>query len=177
MLKTYRIFAYGSLLHQRSLTRTVPDARNIIPAQIRGYKRVFNLASHNRYDDVSKQPVCVLNIETAEQENFMNGSCFDMQESSLQHLLQREHGYELCAIQAHHYHKPQQKFGAYIFHAKDFKPYSYLSNSSAQRHYMNLCLQGSQAFGPDFVDDFKRSTSFWGISCQKQQQAIWIGRY
>ena len=176
MSETYKIFAYGSLLHQGSLTRTVPEARNVIPAKVNGLKRVFNLASHYRFDETTQNAVCVLNVEAADPQYVMNGSCFEMDKKSLQQLLQRESGYEFCRVQARHYDRQQDTFTAYYFHAKNFQPYRYLSNSTAQRHYLDLCLQGSAVFGPAFVEDFKRSTSFWEIECE-QQEAIWNGEY
>ena len=177
MPETYKIFAYGSLLHQGSLTKTVPEARNIIPATVKGFKRVFNLASHYRFDAMTQKAVCVLNVAEAESQLELNGSCFEMDNQALQQLLHRESGYELCAIQARHYNCQQDEFTAYYFHAKDFQPYTYLSNSAAQRHYLDLCLQGSKIFGSAFVEDFKRTTSFWGIESEQQQQAIWNGEY
>jgi cation transport regulator ChaC len=177
MSETYKIFAYGSLLHQGSLTRTVPEARNLVPAKVNGLKRVFNLASHYRFDERSQQAVCVLNVETTDPQTVMNGCCFEMDKKSLEQLLRRENGYEFCHIEARHFERPQETFNAYYFHAKNFQPYRYLSNSKAQQHYLDLCLQGSAIFGTEFVTAFKRSTSFWGIESKQHLDAVWNGEY
>jgi cation transport regulator ChaC len=173
----YKIFAYGSLINTASLKKTVPGARNMIPAKIFGLQRVFNLASQHRHDERHKQPVCVLNVEPIDSHYILNGACFEMPEESLKNLLHREKGYEFCTIEACHYHDEDQVFQAYIFRAKNFHPYRYLANSSVQKHYLQLCLNGCQVFGSEFVTDFKKSTSFWGIDCERQQAAIWQGKY
>ena len=168
----YKIFAYGSLINEASLKQTVPEAREMVPAKVYGLKRVFNLASHHRYDERHKQPVCVLNVEQTSAHQALNGACFEMNEASLHNLLHRESGYEFSKINAHHYHDENQVFQAYIFRAIDFHPYRYLVNSTAQKEYLELCLNGCNVFGSKFVEDFKQSTTFWDIDCVIQQAAI-----
>lgn len=177
MNAAYKIFAYGSLINQGSLRKTVPEARNIIPAKTYGLQRVFNLASQHRFDTDHKSPICVLNIAEANTESVLNGICFDMDESSLDRILQREKGYDFCKIRAYHYIGDGLAFEAYYFRAHQFKPYQYLSQSIIQYHYLNLCLQGCQVFGDDFIMAFKSSTTFWGIESEKELTAIWTGRY
>lgn len=173
----YKIFAYGSLINQMSLRKTVPDARNMIPAVIYGMQRVFNLASSYRFDHETKRPVCVLSAEPAPSGRIMNGTCFEMDEKSLHRLLERENGYDFLPIQAHRYLIRDSMFEAFYFRAKPAAPYRYLANSTAQRHYLQLCLQGCTVFGEQFVADFKKSTSFWGIECPQAKSAIWEGKF
>lgn len=177
MSTTYKIFAYGSLINRASLIRTVPEARNIVPAKTYGLRRIFNLASNYRFDADHKRPVCVLNIAEADQGSVLNGTCFEMDEESLEQLLEREKGYEFCQIKAHHYHEPAQTFAAFYFRAHQFIPYPYLPNSSVQRHYLDLCVQGSQVYGDEFIADFKNSTDFWGVESDHELAAIWSGSY
>lgn len=177
MSGTYKIFAYGSLINRQSLNRTVPEARNIVPGATAGLRRVFNLASTYRFDERQQAAVCVLSAEPDAADSVMNGICFEMDEISLDNLLQRESGYDFVRIDAHHYHDRDDTFEAYYFRAKPAEPYRFLANSDAQRHYMRLCLSGSEVFGPRFVDDFKRSTSFWGIDAERTVNAIWKGQY
>jgi cation transport regulator ChaC len=150
MKSVYKIFAYGSLINQASLKKTVPEARNSGPVKTYGMRRVFNLASHYRFDAEQQSPVCVLNIAEADAESILNGICFEMDEVSLDKLLEREKGYEFCAIKARHYHNDDQVFEAHYFRAHQFTPYKYLSGSNAQQHYLNLCLDGSQEYGEKF---------------------------
>jgi hypothetical protein len=176
MSRTYKIFAYGSLINQNSLTRTVPDARNIMPVKTRGLKRIFNLASTYRYDEQHQAPVCVLNAETADPAHVMNGICFEMDGQSLDRLLARESGYDFCPITACGYYDETEIINAYYFKARDFEPYRYLSSSNEQAHYLNLCLSGCSVFGQPFIDDFISSTSFWDVD-QDGQTAIWQGHF
>ena len=138
---------------------------------------MFNLASHYRFDEKTDKPVCVLNVIETENDQEMNGSCFEMTDKSLQNLLQREKDYELCAVQIQHYFAQEAPATAYYFQARNYQPYEYLANSDKQRHYLNLCLLGSTKYGKRFVDDFKNSTSFWGIDCKQKLAAIWKGEY
>ena len=177
MNKSYKIFGYGSLINQASLKKTVPEARNVVPAKTYGLQRTFNLASHYRFDSDHKSPICVLNIAEASPETALNGVCFDMDEVSLDNLLEREKGYDFCQIKVHHYNDDKQFFDAYYFRAHLFNQYKYLSNSHVQQHYLDICLQGSQAYGDDFISDFKNSTSFWGIDSKTKLDAIWSGNY
>jgi cation transport regulator ChaC len=177
MKTVYKIFAYGSLINQASLKTTVPEARNIVPAKTYGLQRVFNLASNYRFDADHDCPVCVLNITEADTNSVLNGICFEMDAVSLENLLAREKGYDFCQIKAHHYHDDEQIFDAYYFRAHQFTPYKYLSNSSEQQHYLDLCLQGSQEHGDDFISDFKNSTFFWGLDSEQQRTTIWSGDY
>ncbi len=173
----YRIFAYGSLINQTSLKKTVPEARAIFPARAHGLRRVFNLASQHRYDADHQRPVCVVNAEDASPESTVNGACFEMRESSLKNLLHRESGYQFRPIEITHYHDRERVYQAYFFQARQFQPYRFLAGSSVQKHYLNLCLQGCAAIGQEFVDDFIASTAFWGIDTAAQKQAIWRGDF
>jgi len=173
----YRIFAYGSLINQASLKKTVPEARAIFPARAHGLQRVFNLASQHRYDSDHQRPICVVNAENAPSDSAINGTCFEMQECSLKNLLHRESGYQFRPIEVTHYHDREQVYRAYFFQARQFQLYRYLSGSSVQKHYLDLCLQGCAAIGADFVDDFIASTSFWNIDTAAQKRAIWRGEY
>lgn len=177
MSAPYKIFAYGSLINEASLRKTVTEARNIIPAVTYGMRRVFNLASSYRFDHETQAPVCVLNAEADHPDSAMNGTCFEMDENSLHRLLERESSYDFLRIQAHRYQVRNSMFEAFYFRAKPANPYPYLANSTAQRHYLQLCLQGCAIFGQQFVADFKQSTSFWGIECRQTHSAIWEGKY
>lgn len=164
-------------MHNASLIRTVPKSLNIIPAKTYGLQRVFNLASSYRFDKHQQAPVCVLNAEPTDPGVVMNGTCFEMNAASLHDLLDREKGYDFREIDACHYHNDNDQFKAYYFTAASFKPYRYLSESTEQRHYLNLCLNGSAVFGKQFVADFKKSTSFWGLEAEVERDAIWQGEF
>ena len=175
--ETIKIFAYGSLLNESSLRKTVPEARHVFPARVSGYKRIFNLASHYRYCSGRGKPVCVLNLAVASGQTTMNGVCFEMSYQSYDALISREKIYEIHDVQVADYSDSTIIHAAKLFWAKDFQPYSYLRGSEAQRHYLNLCLTGCGVYGQQFVEDFKMTTEFWNIESDQDKTKIWRGVY
>jgi len=172
-----RIFAYGSLLNDSSLRKTVPEAGNVFPARVFGFKRVFNLASHYRYCSDRRVPVCVLNLTAVSTDAAINGVCFEMNHRSFDALISREQIYEMHDVEVVEYHNSASVHAAKLFWAKHRQSYKYLRDSAAQRHYMNLCLTGCEAYGQQFVDEFKVSTEFWGINSGHDEDRIWRGVY
>lgn len=75
-----RIFGYGSLLNKQSLLRTSPDAAEIEPAYIKGFKRSFNVSTAMRDGPLKGQPYCALGIEESSDTN-VNGVVFTVRES------------------------------------------------------------------------------------------------
>ena len=177
MSRKIKIFGYGSLVNESSLKRTVPGATNIFPAMLYGFRRVFNLASHHRICVELNAPVCVLNVEQCASEQVMNGTCFEMEAESFDALLERERIYSLHDVRVHHYYDEKDSHEAKLFWARKHEPYAYLSNSEEQNSYLNLCLQGCAVYGQRFIDDFKSSTSFWGMPMMDNQAKIWQGGY
>ena len=176
-MESIRIFAYGSLLKKTSLRKTVQDAKDIYPAQIFGFRRVFNLASHYRFCETNGAPVCVLNLEQQEQESAMNGISFEMDRTSIEALVSREQIYSMYPVTVHDYHgmRPEQR--AFLFWTSDYEPYRYLAGSEAQRHYLALCLRGCEVFGSRFLEDFRASTVFWAIDSAQEIEGIWEGKF
>ena len=177
MAESIRIFAYGSLLNESSLRKTVPEARNVFPARVFGFKRVFNLASHYRYCSDRKAPICVLNLTAVSTDTAMNGICFEMDHRSFDALIGREQIYEMHDVEIVEYHNPASVHAAKLFWAKHHQPYRYLQDSEAQWHYLNLCLTGCMAYGQQFVDEFKVTTEYWGIESGNDEDRIWRGVY
>ena len=177
MREPKRIFAYGSLLNEASLRQTVPEARGLYPAKVYGFGRIFNLASHYRFCPYKKSPVCVLNLEPRSEDSMLNGICFEMDERSFGALIAREQIYQMHEVTAHRYNGDGPAQTAWLFWAKDRKPFRYLEGSEAQRHYLNLCIGGCAVFGAQFINDFKKSTVFWNIDSESEIDRIWLGNY
>ena len=177
MTENKKIFAYGSLMNESSLRKTVPTACNVFPARVYGFKRVFDLASHYRYCSEQKAPVCVLNLVERTKDISINGICFDMDDRSFNALLSREQIYQLHRVKVFDYRDDNVEFSANLFWAKDYQPYQYLRGSEAQRHYLDLCLSGCSVYGEDFVQEFKATTSFWGLGSNIDSSDIWGGDY
>jgi cation transport regulator ChaC len=167
-----KIFAYGSLMNQRDLLRTVPDASNLTPARTYGYRRVFDLESTYRFDPETALPICVLNLEPANIDSYINGICFDMTQESFEELLEREKAYQLIEIDAFHYFTGDH-FRANCFVSSDYKKYPYVISSELQLDYLRICAEGCSTFGEAFLTEFKRTTSFHGISEDDYYTCIW----
>lgn len=156
MIKTYRVFGYGSLLNENSLKKTVPNASNIKPVILRGFIRVFN-AKCGRICNCKNTNVAALNIEKSEINDFINGIVFEMDELHFDELLKREEGYELIEIDIESYEG--ERFRAVTFRYPHFEAeYDFLFDSEVQMSYYNLCLDGAKSFGDDFYRDFLETT-------------------
>lgn len=168
-----KIFAYGSLMNEEDLKRTVPEAKNIIPAKLSGYTRVFNLASHYRFDsELDNIPVCVLTLERTSNSNFVNGICFDMEKTSFDDLLERERTYDLVESVVEHY-ELAESYQAYFFISKEHEQYPYILNSNLQHSYLELCISGCLKYGSQYLEDFKKSTHFFNITDSDCERLIW----
>ncbi len=172
-----RIFAYGSLLNEALFRKTVPNATKPYPAIIVGFRRIFNFASHYRFCSENQSPVCVLNLQEAVSDSVLNGICFEMDGSSFDALMCRERIYQMHAVTVYRYNDEGPHRSANVFWAKNHELFRFLTNSSAQMHYLNLCIYGCKSFGSRFLDDFKNSTVFWGIDSDQEIDRIWQGKY
>lgn len=174
---TMQIFAYGSLLNEQSLRKTVPSASGIFPARVLGFRRVFNLASHYRFCSRSGDPVCVLNVEATEPSVRMNGMCFEVAEDSFASLRSREQIYRMHEVDVHDYASGTIRGRAALFWATEHEDYCYLADSLEQKHYLDLCLSGCRVYGRGFEQEFRRTTGFRGIESQCDIERIWNGDY
>lgn len=156
MKKKVKIFGYGSLLCEESLLRTAPCAVDIIPCKLFGFFRIFN-AKCSRFCEVNGKNVAALNIEKSEYNQYLNGICFEVNQEDLDSLIQREQGYELIKIDLVDYNNNQ--FTAFTFRYPHFEAeFEYLFNSKPQKDYLNLCYQGAQSFGEQFLREFLETT-------------------
>ncbi|MGH8500610.1 MAG: gamma-glutamylcyclotransferase family protein, partial [Methylococcales bacterium] len=122
-MQASRIFAYGSLLNEASLRKTVPNATKLYPAKIVGFRRIFNLASHYRFCFEQQSPVCVLNLEEANSDSVLNGICFEMDASSFDALIGRERIYQMHEVTVYQYNDEGPHRSANVFWAKDHEAY------------------------------------------------------
>ncbi len=167
-----KIFAYGSLMNQQDLRRTVPDAVNLTPSITHGYRRIFDLESTYRFDPITNLPICVLNLEPAHTSTYVNGVCFDMTEASFEELLEREKAYELITVDAFHYFKDEQ-YQAKCFISSGHERYPYSISSDLQLEYLRICAEGCGYFGNNFLNEFKKTTFFNGIRQEQYDKIIW----
>ena len=160
-------------MNSNDLIRTVPQARNKLPVKLHGYRRVFNLESTYRFDPVTNTPICVLNLETSSSFDFVNGICFDMDNQSFDALLEREKAYSLIQATVSDYFDGNINYQSYFFVSKDAERYPYQLESELQLDYLAICVDGCHNYGQGFLDDFKRSTYFFGVDNNKYEELIW----
>lgn len=166
------IFSYGSLMDDKDLRRTVPDATNITPCIVYGYKRVFDFTSTYRFTR-TKKPVCVLNLKKVADTYALNGICFDMDKSSFDELLEREDTYDLVKVKSYYYENQLKYKDAYFFITSNYPKYKYLLDSETQDDYLHICLRGASQYGKDFLQDFKETTEFYGIEESDYSDKVW----
>jgi gamma-glutamylcyclotransferase (GGCT)/AIG2-like uncharacterized protein YtfP len=167
-----KIFAYGSLMNNNDLSRTVPEARNMFPVKLYGYKRVFDLESTYRFDPLTSLPICVLNLEKTSPFDCVNGICFDMDDQSFEDLLEREKAYSLLETTVYDYFGSEQ-YKSYCFISMNYEKYPYQLESELQLRYLKICVEGCNIYGKNFFDDFVRSTHFFGVEIHKYDELIW----
>lgn len=172
-----KIFAYGSLINIGSLRQTAPDAEDVFPAKVFGFRRSFCLRSSYRFDSQTNDPVCVLNVDFDSNHGSLNGICFEIDSGKFAALEEREKYYDLHEVKVHHYHDPKEVHRGYLFRATGYSPYGFLSRSQEQMHYLQLCLDGCEIYGQNFGREFKETTDFWGIDHQDDIGDIWEGSY
>ena len=156
--KPVRIFGYGSLLSENSLRGTVPSARNIKPVRLYGFVRVFNFPGSTRVCEQSGVPIAVLNVEKSEWNQCINGIVFEMDEEDLDKLITREQGYELVQVEVEDYHNKNNKMKAHFFRTPHYEAYPYQFESEEQRCYLDLCFEGCEVFGEEFLEEFVKTT-------------------
>ena len=153
-----RIFGYGSLLDERSLRSTAPSAKNIIPAKLFGFVRVFNLNAKTRICSQNNLPIAALNIEKSEINQFVNGIAFEVSKRDFDNLIKRECGYELVQVEVCDYFDSKNVMKVYFFRTLHYEAYPYQFDSLTQQKYLNLCLRGAKIFGEEFYNDFLKTT-------------------
>lgn len=156
MTKKIKIFGYGSLINKASLRKTVPHAKNIKPAKLYGFVRVFNFSSSTRFSEIDGIPCAVLNAEKSEWNQYINGIIFELNEKFLNELLERENGYEMVQVEVEEYEG--KKHLAYFFRGLHFEAHPYQENSKKQKEYLEICYKGCRDFGEEFLKDFKNTT-------------------
>ena len=155
-----QIFGYGSLINRRSLLDTSPEATEIRPAYVKGFKRSFNLwdakgLTAKSHGPLRGQPFCALDIEESSGGD-VNGLVFTIMES-LQDIKAREHMYKLIETEVFDFKSNQSIGKAYVFSAGR-RDGSYVVDAPAQVRYLGMCLAGARAHGQEFYDKFLTTT-------------------
>lgn len=155
MTSTIKVFGYGSLINIHSLLSTVPDAADIKPALLPGFRRVFETVSSTRFTD-SNEPVSVLNITTCNHTSIC-GVLFTMSTDHFKELRERESSYELHTAEVTDFVSGAAS-SACVFIDESMDKQQFVHEAPTQLEYLDICLRGSKQFGREFYQNFLETT-------------------
>ena len=162
MSQTKQIFGYGSLINKQSLLRTAPDATDIRPCYLKGFRRAFNLWNPKGWQkanlDLAGIPYCAVDIsETSDTEAKVNGVLFTVHNDDLIELVKREYEYKLIESTAYDFETGEVIAGCALFSSCKNNG-AYAHGTPAQTKYLEVCLEGAQEFGEEFYQMFLETT-------------------
>jgi cation transport regulator ChaC len=156
------IFGYGSLISAKSLKATVPTAKELRPAYIKGFRRDFSLLDTEGWVssnlDVAGVPFCSVDVHKIEDSKaHVNGVIFKVGEEELPALLEREKDYALISTAAYDFRTDELLGECAVFSAGKHNG-KYDFDSAAQKRYLEVCLEAAEEYGVAFREEFLRST-------------------
>jgi hypothetical protein len=98
---------------------------------------------------------------------------FDMDDQSFDALLEREKAYDLIEAVVCEYFDDSKNHKSYFFVSTDSEKYPYQLESDLQLDYLEICAEGCHNYGQEFLEDFRRSTHFFGVDSNKYKNLIW----
>lgn len=156
------IFGFGSLLDSESLTATVPDAYDIQPAYITGFRRDFSFWDSVGWKesnlDLAGEAFCAVDAKiSSDSQSKINGIIFSMSATNYERLLQRESGYELIKTKVYGF-EDDKLLGECLLFSSNKNNGIYNFESAAQKRYLEVCLRGASKYGDDFYQEFLNTT-------------------
>ncbi len=156
MIKNY-IFGYGSLMDTGNRSLTLPETREVLPVQVQGFERSWNVVSILR-------SFTVLGVMPS-LGAYCTGIIFPVSEVELRKLDLREQKYDRVEIEA----KNIKRSGAFQKLYQDGKIWTYIPEESQAvtsqypiaQSYLDIVLRGSLEFGEDYARNFIRTTQDW----------------
>lgn len=137
-------------MNEDSLTSTLPEAEIIGTGVLAGFRRVFNVKSPYRKNEVTGVYSSVLNIEPA-PESLCHGTIIDLGgDEHIEDLFKREEGYDFFEVLL----EDQTKALACI--AEVDAPYSYVFNDYVQKEYLDICVTAAKKL--NFLEEFSKTT-------------------
>lgn len=166
-----QIFGYGSLINEKSLRATVPDAFDLRLTFIKGFVRDFSLWDSEGFTetnlDVAGIPYCALDVKSVvDQNSRVNGVVFSVNSNYFDNLLKREQGYELVKTIGYGFHTNEKIGECYVFSANKNNG-EFDTNSKAQKRYLEVCLSGAKGHGQKFYKEFMATTYIGKVSLDK----------
>lgn len=162
MHKQKLIFGFGSLIEESSIRATAPNAGNIRPAYIKGFKRDFSLWDPVGYNetnlDLAGIPFTGLDVQlVGNPAAKVNGVVFTIQGDDLTRMLEREKEYRLVKTKAYDYESEKPVGRCEVFSSGknngefDFK-------SAPQLRYLENYLRAAKRFGDKYYQEILDTT-------------------
>lgn len=169
------IFGFGSLLDPESLAATVPDAYDVLPTYITGFRRGFSFWDSDGWTEsnleLAGEAFCAVDAEvSSDPRSKVNGIIFRMGETSYAKLLQREEGYQLVKTKVYSF-ESGKLLGECLLFSSNKNNGVYNFESEAQKRYLEICLRGASKYGKDFYQEFLNTTFISG-QCLKEIGAL-----
>jgi len=169
-MNTKMIFGYGSLIREKSLRVTAPNATDIQPAYIKGFRRDFSLLDPFGYTeqdllnygetslDLANIPFCGLDIKKIpDPEARVNGVVFTVSGQDLEQMMVREAEYKLVKTIAYDYPTEQPIGICEVFSAgKNNAKYDF--NSAPLKRYLEIYLQAGKRYGDKYYQELLSTT-------------------
>lgn len=155
------IFGYGSLLSRESLRASVPNATNLRPAYMKGFRREFSLLDPEGWTttnlDVAGIPFCAVDVIAGHVDSIVNGIVFEVNREYMTALKRREQEYALIQTMAYDFRDDREIGSCYVFSANK-RNGRYLFGEPAQERYLKVCLEGAREYGDKFYEQFLATT-------------------
>jgi cation transport regulator ChaC len=157
-MKTIKIFAYGSLMYEKSLKKTAPNTKIISPVTLHGFVRVFNFPSSYRMSEIDGTPCAVLNLDKSDLNHQLCGVLFETSQENFDEMLKREEGYELVQVEVEDFNNSNTRYKAYTFRSLHYDAHDFQTNSKKQLEYLSWCLEAVKIYGEKFYTNFLETT-------------------
>lgn len=153
----FGLITYGSLLHEKEINKYDSLIEDIIPVEIVGYKRSFNLLPSVRVG-IGKYK-SVLNIQESKHNTF-NAVCIIYKEIDILLIDEREKGYDRIIIDANNIKTSNKANLLHSITVYAYRGFEYMIDNSIMPNvdYLKLCLEGSKQYGEDFYHHFINTT-------------------
>ncbi|NGX61741.1 MAG: hypothetical protein K940chlam9_01230 [Chlamydiae bacterium] len=162
------VFAYGSLMHEGSASRTLSrealESRR--PAVAYGVKRIYNRQMPEeliipRFGPLAKpSDRAALNVkQTGQDSDRVNGVLVKVSHEELRRLAEREIGYDRIQVPVTFWGEEatSSPFMAYSFSAPDTKPLTSREITPIPG-YLELVEEGAASYGPTFLRQYLQET-------------------
>jgi cation transport regulator ChaC len=143
----------------------VPNAANLRPAYIKGFRREFSLFDPEGWTttnlDLTGIPFCAVDVIADSAGGLVNGVIFEVSQEYTAALRRREQEYALIPTTVYDFKNDRELGGCYVFSANK-RNGRYLSGEPAQERYLKVCLEGAKEYGNKFYEQFLATTYIGG---------------